>query len=239
VSHDIFLTVNLSDSWTAGQQIVRVSAAEAVFSSLRKAIEDGQLPVGTRLSSEAMLAQRYGVSRSVVREALRSCASLGLTETLTGKGTFVIADHVGGDLALGQYSARELTEARPHIEVPAAGLAAQRRSEDEVQLLRDIVAAMDLEQDPEAWVALDATFHAAIARMSGNRVFEKVVSDIREAMANQSETLNMVAGRQADSDIEHREILAAIEEASPERATEAMRRHLAAVDAALDRVLNR
>ncbi|GER23747.1 GntR family transcriptional regulator [Zafaria cholistanensis] len=231
--------MNLSDSWTAGQQIVRVSAAEAVFTSLRQAIEGGELPVGTRLSSEAAMAQQYGVSRSVVREALRSCASLGLTETRTGKGTFVVSDHVGGDLALGQYSARDLTEARPHIEVPAAGLAAQRRSEDELQLLRDIMAAMDREKDPEAWVALDSAFHGAIARMSGNRVFEKVVADIRDAMANQSETLNMVAGRQADSDVEHREIVAAIEAASPEQAAEAMRRHLAAVDAALDRVLRR
>jgi GntR family transcriptional regulator, transcriptional repressor for pyruvate dehydrogenase complex len=230
--------VNLSDSWTAGQRIVRVSAAEAVFNSLRKAIEDGQLPVGTRLSSEALLAQQYGVSRSVIREALRSCASLGLTETRTGKGTFVVADRVGGDLALGQYSARELTEARPHIEVPAAGLAAQRRNDDELQLLRDIVAAMDREEDPQAWVALDATFHAAIARISGNRVFEKVVADIRDAMANQSETLNMVAGRKGDSDSEHGEILAAIEKGSPEQASAAMSRHLAAVDAALDRVLH-
>jgi GntR family transcriptional regulator, transcriptional repressor for pyruvate dehydrogenase complex len=237
VIRDIFLHVNLSDSWTAGQQIVRVSAAEAVFSSLRKAIEDGRLPVGTRLSSEAVLAQQYGVSRSVVREALRSSASLGLTETRTGRGTFVVADCVGGDLALGQYSARELTEARPHIEVPAAGLAAQRRSEEELQLLLDIVAAMGSEDDPEAWVALDATFHAAIARISGNRVFEKVVADIRDAMANQSETLNMGAGRQADSDVEHRKIVAAIEAGSAEEASEAMRRHLAAVDAALGRVL--
>lgn len=230
--------MNLSDSRTAGQRIVRVSAAEAVFSSLRKAIEDGQLPVGTRLSSEAVLAQRYGVSRSVVREALRSCASLGLTETRTGKGTFVIADRVGGDLALGQYSARELTEARPHIEVPAAGLAAQRRSGEELQLLRDIVASMGREDDPEAWVVLDAAFHAAIARISGNRVFERVVADIRDAMAHQSETLNMVAGRQHDSDIEHLEILAAIEKGSAAEAADAMRRHLEAVDAALGRVLH-
>lgn len=230
--------MNLSDSWTAGQRIVRVSAAEAVFTSLRKAVEEGRLPVGTRLSSEAALAQQYGVSRSVIREALRSCASLGLTETRTGKGTFVVADRVGGDLALGQYSARELTEARPHIEVPAAGLAAQRRSDDELQLLRDIVASMSREEDPQAWVALDATFHAAIARISGNRVFEKVVADIRDAMASQSGTLNMVAGRKDDSDTEHREILTAIEQGSPEQASEAMSRHLAAVDAALDRVLH-
>ncbi|NKX54901.1 FadR/GntR family transcriptional regulator [Arthrobacter mobilis] len=229
--------MNLSDSWTAGQPIARVSAAEAVFSSLRQAIEDGRLAVGTRLSSEAALAQQFGVSRSVVREALRSCASLGLTETRTGKGTFVIADRVGGDLTLGQYSARELTEARPHIEVPAAGLAARRRSEDDLQHLRDIVDSMSREDDPEAWVALDAAFHAAIARFSGNRVFEKVVADIRDAMANQSETLNMVAGRQQDSDAEHREILAAIETGSAAQASEAMRRHLEAVDAALGLIL--
>lgn len=214
-----------------------MSAAEAVFSSLRQAIEDGRLAVGTRLSSEAALAQQFGVSRSVVREALRSCASLGLTETRTGKGTFVIADRVGGDLTLGQYSARELTEARPHIEVPAAGLAARRRSEDDLQHLRDIVDSMSREDDPEAWVALDAAFHAAIARFSGNRVFEKVVADIRDAMANQSETLNMVAGRQQDSDAEHREILAAIETGSAAQASEAMRRHLEAVDAALGLIL--
>ena len=65
-----------------------------------------------------MLAQQYGVSRSVVREALRSCASLGLTETRTGKGTFVVADRVGGDLALGQYSARDSPRPGPISKFP-------------------------------------------------------------------------------------------------------------------------
>ena len=81
---------------------------------------------------EAELAARYGVSRSVVREALRSCAALGLTQTHTGKGTFVVSARSTGDLVLGRYSARDLTEARPHVEVPAAGLAALgRRVEEE------------------------------------------------------------------------------------------------------------
>ncbi|MHC6595180.1 FadR/GntR family transcriptional regulator [Arthrobacter sp. C152] len=234
--------MNLSDSRTAGQPaarpLARLSAAEAVFNAIRTDIESGAVPVGSKLSSEAILSQQYGVSRSVIREALRSCTALGLTVTRTGKGTFVVASKVANDLTLGQYSARDLTEARPHIEVPAAGLAAQRRTPEELETLRDIVAAMSTESDPESWVAMDSTFHAAIARASGNKVFASVVGDIRDALAHQSETLNMVADRQHASDVEHQEILAAIEAGSAQDARAAMARHLEAVGAALDSILN-
>jgi GntR family transcriptional repressor for pyruvate dehydrogenase complex len=234
--------VNLSDSRTAGQPaalpLARLSAAEAVFNAIRQDIESGRLGVGSKLSSEATLSQQYGVSRSVIREALRSCTALGLTVTKTGKGTFVVANKVANDLTLGQYSARDLTEARPHIEVPAAGLAAERRSNEELESLRHIVAAMATETDPESWVALDSSFHAAIARASGNKVFASVVADIRDALAHQSETLNMVADRQHASDVEHQEILAAIEAGSAEKARAAMARHLQAVGLALDSILN-
>jgi GntR family transcriptional repressor for pyruvate dehydrogenase complex len=234
--------VNLSDSRTAGQPaplpLARLSAAEAVFNAIRGDIEAGQIPVGGKLSSEATLAQQYGVSRSVIREALRSCTALGLTVTKTGKGTFVVANKVANDLTLGQYSARDLTEARPHIEVPAAGLAAERRSDEELETLRHIVAAMATETDPESWVALDSSFHATIARASGNKVFESVVADIRDAQAYQSETLNVVADRQHASDIEHQQILAAIEAGSAADASAAMANHLRAVGEALDSILN-
>lgn len=233
--------MNLSDSRTAGQPapLARLSAAEAVFNAIRQDIEAGVIAVGGKLSSEAELSQQYGVSRSVIREALRSCTALGLTVTKTGKGTFVVANTVANDLALGQYSARDLTEARPHIEVPAAGLAAERRSDEELDTLRSIVDAMAGESDPEAWVALDSSFHAAIAAASGNKVFASVVADIRGALAHQSETLNLVADRQNDSDVEHHEILAAIEAGSAEDARAAMARHLDAVDRTLGNILKK
>jgi GntR family transcriptional regulator, transcriptional repressor for pyruvate dehydrogenase complex len=240
--------VNLSDSRTAGQSVsdaqastpplLRLSAAEAVFNALRADIESGNVAVGAKLSSETMLAQRYGVSRSVVREALRSCTALGLTMTKTGKGTFVVSNQVAKDLVLGAYSARDLTEARPHIEVPAAGLAAQRRTADELESLREIVAAMAAEDDPEAWVSLDSSFHAAIARASGNKVFESVVADIRGALTHQSETLNMVADRQLASDREHQRILQAIEAGDAAGARTAMGEHLSAVGQALESILS-
>ncbi|MEZ2391422.1 FadR/GntR family transcriptional regulator [bacterium RCC_150] len=219
--------------------LVRFSAAEAVFTAIRQDIEKGEVPVGTKLSSEAALAAQYGVSRSVIREALRSCNALGLTVTKTGKGTFVVANRVANDLTLGQYSARDLNEARPHIEIPAAGLAAKRRSPEELEHLKEIVETMLTETDPETWVSLDASFHSTIARASGNKVFEAVVADIREALANQSETLNMVADRQHASDDEHLRIVKAIEAGDAAAAKAAMADHLSAVSIALDTILSK
>ena len=96
---------------------------------------------------------------------------------------------------------------------------------------------MEDEDDPEMWVALDASFHATIAAASGNGVFERVVNDIREAMVNQSETINLITGRQHPSHAEHREILAAIEAGDGPAAGRAMAAHLAAVDEALTLIL--
>lgn len=225
--------MNLSDSRTAGQPVERFSAAEAVFKDLLAQIREGRLAVGEKLPSEAALAQGYGVSRSVIREALRSCAALGLTVSRTGKGTFVVSQRVAEDLALGAYSARDLHEARPHIEVPAAGLAARRRTEEDVRFLQDVVTAMAAEDDPQAWVELDTSFHAAVARISRNRVFEKVIADIREALFHQSQTLNVVAARQKRSDEEHLRIFHAIRDGAADEAEAAMQNHLAAVHGAL------
>jgi GntR family transcriptional repressor for pyruvate dehydrogenase complex len=230
--------MNLLDSWTAGQdKVVRVGLAEAVLASLRGAIEGGKIPVGVRLDSEASLAQQFGVSRTMVREALRSCSALGLTATYTGKGTFVIADKPARDLRLGRYSARELLAARPHIEVPAAGLAAEHRSSDDVEALREILQAMDEEDDLHQWVVLNSEFHALIARCSGNGVFTSMLTDIADAMARQSSTLNLVLDRRKESGVEHAAIFAAIERGSAEGATLAMIRHLRGVECALDTIV--
>lgn len=230
--------MSLSDSWVARQPaIARVSAAEAVLADLRGAITSGDIAVGTRLPSESSLAARYGVSRSVIREALRSCQALGLTETRTGLGTFVISDRGTGDLDFGNYAANELMEARPHVEIPAAGWAAQRHTAEELATLRGLVYQMREEDDPLVWVTLDAQFHANIARASRNRVFESVIVDIRDALTRQSETLNLVAGRQRKSNDEHDRIVAGIASGKYEAAAQAMADHLDAVRMALETVV--
>jgi DNA-binding FadR family transcriptional regulator len=86
-------------------------------------------------------------------------------------------------------------------------------------------------------VSLDAQFHALIARTSRNRVFESVVVDIREALTRQSETLNLVAGRQQRSNDEHDRIVDGIESRSYDVAAKAMAEHLDAVRVALESVV--
>src|SRR6478672_1025043 len=175
-----------SDSWTARPPInSRLTAAEAVLADLRAAIEKGDLAVGVRLPSEAAMATRYQVSRSVVREALRSAETLGLTRTQTGRGTFVVSDRPAHDLRIGQFSSRDLVEARPHFEVPAAGLAAQRRTEEHCAELRRLVQAMDHTTDQRQWVEHDAAFHGQIATASGNAVFAAVAESVRDALIRQ------------------------------------------------------
>ena len=224
-----------SDSWTASQpQFARVSAAEAVLADLRGAIERGELPVGQRLPSEAALGTRYGVSRAVVREALRSCETLGLTRTRTGSGTYVIADHVPTTLTVGTYSSQDLLEARPHVEIPAAGLAATRRTAAQRDELRRLIREMEVEHNPAHWVRIDTAFHAAIARASGNQVFADLHATMAPALSRQSETLNLVAHRRDAANAEHGVIVAAIDAQHTEQAEAAMAEHLAQVRQAVE-----
>lgn len=227
--------MSLSDSWAVRQPTVtRLSAAEAVFEDIRDAIVSGQIAVGDKLPAESALATRHGVSRSVIREALRSCTALGLTETKTGRGTFVVRDRVTGDLDIGNYEARELMEARPHVEIPSAGWAAERRTDDDLAVLEGLTNEMRSEDDHQAWVLLDGQFHTAIARASKNRVFEAIIVDIRGALTRQSETLNLVAHRQQKSNVEHDLIVAGIRSGNYQEAADAMAAHLDAVRGAVE-----
>lgn len=231
--------MNLSDSQTAGQAPRRISAMEAVLAHLRGAIERGEYEVGAKLPSEATLGKDFEVSRSVIREALRGLQALGMTESKTGKGTFVTATGPVENPTFGPYSARDLFEVRRHVEIPAAGYAALRRSSDNLDLLGHLVERMDLETDNTAWVALDSLFHITIAQSSGNPVFGKVIEEIRDALARQSAFLNQLGDRRGRSNTEHRRIVAAIAEGSEAAAVTAMTAHLAQVETALTTIVTK
>lgn len=203
-----------------------MGAVEYVLRDLREAITAGIVRVGDRLPSEQALAARYGVSRAVVREVLRVLETRGLTVTRTGRGTFVTAQEPARELRFGGYSAADLMEARPHIEVAAAGLAAIRRGEKQINMLQDLQERMETEADAAAWVELDSTLHAAIASASGNPVFADVLEHIRFALAKQSSVINLTPGRRAQSDSEHRAIIAAIARGSVVEAEDSMSFHL-------------
>jgi DNA-binding FadR family transcriptional regulator len=211
---------------------------EAVLAHLRRLIENGEYAVGGKLPSEAALSREFEVSRSVVREALRGLQALGMTESKTGKGTFVTATGPADNPTFGPYSARDLIEVRRHVEIPVAGYAALRRDQDHLDLLAHLLDRMDAETDNTAWVALDSLFHITIAQASGNPVFGKVIEEIRDALARQSAFLNQLGGRRTRSNAEHREIVTAIESGSEAEAVAAMTAHLTHVENTLTSIVN-
>jgi len=211
---------------------------EAVLAHLRSAIERGVYAIGEKLPSEAALSREFEVSRSVIREALRGLQALGMTESKTGKGTFVTATGPADNPTFGPYSARDLIEVRRHVEIPVAGYAAVRRSQDDLDLLTHLLDRMDAETDNTAWVALDSLFHITIAQASGNPVFGKVIEEIRDALARQSAFLNQLGDRRRQSNIEHRAIVRAIESRVESAAVAAMAAHLEHVEATLNSIVN-
>ncbi|ANH95227.1 GntR family transcriptional regulator [Streptomyces sp. SAT1] len=205
---------------------------EAVLTHLRGAIERGAYAVGDKLPSEAELCRTLGVSRPVLREALRALQTMGLTVSRTGRGTFVVARSVE-DPTFGDYAASDLMEVRRHIEIPVAGYAARRRTPEDVERLTGLLERMERETDTTAWVALDTLFHLSVAQAARNPVFRRVIEEIRDALARQSAFLNELGGRREHSDREHRALVEALAEGSEEAAVRAMSHHLDRVETTL------
>lgn len=131
-----------------------------------------------------------------------------------------------------------MIEARRHIEVPAAGYAAERHSAAQLTELREIVEVMKRTSDLHEWVALDGSLHRAIAEASGNPVLASMTGMMRQALDPQSEFLNITKARQAVSDIEHDDIVEAIASRRPAAAETAAAHHIAQVANAIESASN-
>jgi GntR family transcriptional repressor for pyruvate dehydrogenase complex len=237
-----------SDSFTEEEpssliaKITRRSAAEDVRNQLVGLIESGRFKVDDRLPPEHELARQFGVSRPVVREALVGLNALGLTTSQAGKGTFVASNHVRMPLLLGRYSPTHLNEVRRYLEVPAARLAAERRTDADVGRLAGILARMEDADDPAKRNKLDADFHIAIAQAGGNPLMVKLIEDLRTILEAHSLAAATVPNRRAGAIAEHRAIYEAILRRDLEGAATAMSTHLNAVDnsfTALARIADR
>lgn len=211
-------------------RIARRSAAAEVQAKLQAVIESGQLKPNERLPSEAALAQSFGVSRPVVREALMSLQALGLTASQSGKGTFVVSDRVRPPLLMGRYSPAHIKEVRRCVEIPSARLAAERRTDRDIGELAGILARMEEADDPARRNRLDASFHIAIASAAGNPLIAKLVEDLRSVLEEHSLAAARAPYRRKEASAEHAAIYEAIVRRDPDGAAIAMENHLAAAE---------
>ncbi|MGW7068764.1 FadR/GntR family transcriptional regulator [Streptomyces sp. NPDC054855] len=171
-----------------GQKILR--PREQVEERIRVTILSGELKGGEMLPPESELARQFNVSRTTLREALRSLTTQGLLYKVPGSrggnivqsvdhhslGTVVI-DSVHNLLALGSINFNEVAEVRQYLEIPAVRLAAVHRSEEDLERLRDIVQHQKTASVEDPVVPkLDEQFHSLIAQASGNRVLASFVA---------------------------------------------------------------
>lgn len=213
--------------------VPRRGAVADVQARLQEKIAGGEYPVTTRLPSESELCKTFGVSRPVIREALMGLQALGLTAAQVGIGTFVVSDRVRVPLLMGRYSPSNIREVRRCIEIPAARLAAERRTDRDIGEMAAILARMEDAHDPTRRNQLDASFHIAIARASGNPLVVKLVEDLRSVLEEHSLAAARAPYRRREASTEHRALYDAILDRDPDAAAAAMEGHLEAAERSL------
>lgn len=214
------------------------SVSERVAEQLVRLIEHGQLHDGDRIPSERELSQLAGVSRTSVREALRHLEMRGMVDRRRGRGTVIVSidrPELGASM-LGPMSAsdrvlREVMDLRAVVEPPIAERAAARGSSSQVKDLGRLVGEAEQEHRRDApsierFIALDVSFHTALARMTQNPMLERLLSITNEWMGP-SRSHALQTGRRVERSITaHRQILEAVRARDPLQANRMMALHL-------------
>ncbi len=222
------------------------SLVERVSDQLADLIR-GHAPTGDHaavsLPPERRLAEELGVSRSVVREAVKRLELQGLLEVRRGSGIRIVDQlhrPLNGSLSLlipdADERLRQLHETRLALEPEAARLAALRATPAQIALLDEIQARLERAKDTAEAIAIDLEFHHALAETSGNLMFRLILDSMGEISRESRQRSIGRVGK--ESAIEHhRVIIQAVKASDPAAAVEAMQFHLgeARRDMGLDR----
>ncbi|MBZ8139301.1 GntR family transcriptional regulator [Rubrivivax gelatinosus] len=215
------------------------SLADSVVEALAERIHSGLLPTGERLPTESALAAEFGVSRTVVREAISKLQAASLVETRHGIGSFVLAAREGAAYQVRPEQLETLQdviavlELRIAIETEAAALAAGRWDDENISVMRKAIADFDAAvEDGRDAVDADLAFHRELARATRNPHFERLFAALGTGAIPRARLPDTLpdADQQAylrRVNVEHTDILDAIAAGDADAARAAMRTHLA------------
>jgi DNA-binding FadR family transcriptional regulator len=201
----------------------REPLADQVIAQLRAQITSGEWPVGSRIPTEVALVEQLGVARNTVREAVRALAHNGLLDIRQGSGTYVLAtSELAGVMhrRFADAEQSEVAELRAALESAAARMAAERRTDRDLELLE--LASQRREAawrggDAEAFVQADAAFHQSVVSAAHNEVLAALYADLGEVLrAHLRRDVGPVL--RADRYVPHADIVAAIRERDGEAA---------------------
>ncbi len=216
-----------------------VKQYELVAERLRQRVVHGELQPGERLPNEAVLATDYGVSRATVREALRVLATQSLIRTSKGAGggSYVtlpsvngVSEYVQSSISLladaDDVTLEELLEARELLEVPAARLAAERRTEEELERLRDAIPDEPLRLGTQRQFVYNQDFHLAVIDGCRNALLAIAAQPVFAVLQRNLARSKLGARFHRTINEHHRAIAAAIEAGDADAAGGEMYDHL-------------
>ena len=221
--------------------IKKAKVYEEIVAKIKEMIEKGRFKSGDQLPVERELAEVFRVSRSSVREALRSLESQGFIESRQGDGTYIASQPVealvrplASVISTEKDDQMELFEMRRMIEPDLAYLAAERATEEEIAMMEKVLALQEEQIDRgESGTDVDRNFHYIMARAAKNKVILRITDDVMDLLAESREQYLQVEGRPQKSILRHREVLEAIRARDPERAEKCMLEHLMDIETSL------
>lgn len=231
-----------------GEQLTRASLADRAREAVLDLIDQEDLAAGEALPSTGALAERFGVSRTVIREALSALAALGIIEVSNGRSATVRTPNpelVRFYLARAIHTSRNdsfttLMDVRGPLEVRAARRAAERFAEaaDETFEGRRTLERLREElgetlPDSTRYPLLDLRLHQEIARLSGNRALEGLLEAVSVPLFRAMREVRAARDQHGTVGAEHADhlrIIEAILAGRPEAAAEAMAQHMRAVE---------
>ncbi len=224
--------------------------AGQLVNQLGQNIVRGHYDDSSTLPNEFDLGLEYGVSRTVVREAVKTLAEKGLLSARPKVGTRVQErehwDYLDADVLRWLYEAgppaeflRKLTETRALIEPAAAALAAQRALPGEIVLIVAHYEAMTQAVDnPQRYIEIDLQFHNSIAHAAHNELLEQIVRTIREALISSRMITTRLSGSSRAALPLHYAVLQAIRGRNPPQARHAMEALIARTADDIEHVLS-
>ena len=214
---------------------------ESIVQQLDVLIRQGELEHGARLPSERAMAEQFKVSRSSVREAIRSLELQGLVVTKRGSGTFINTQDLESVVALlastlssgpgAMDTLDDIFEMRHVLEPEIAAMAALRASPEEIARLSEILEEQERQiAKGETGVDADTAYHFALATATHNAALVKVVSAVEDILSRSRNQTLQTPGRPSLSLASHRRILESIKAGDSEEARRAMDHHLTVVE---------
>jgi GntR family transcriptional repressor for pyruvate dehydrogenase complex len=221
--------------------VKKIRVYEEIVGKVKDMIEKGRLKSGDQLPGERELAEVFNVSRSSVREALRSLESQGFLESRQGEGTYIaskpvesLVNPLASFISTEKDSQMELFEMRRVIEPQLAFLAAERATQDDIALMEQ---ALDLQEEAiargETGTDVDKTFHYIMAKATKNKFLLRMTDSVMDLLSESRDKYLQVEGRTEKSIARHRQVLDAIKAGDGKRAAKLMRAHLEDIEEGL------